>query len=194
MFSLRIGGTLWRVGVPFFCLLALLLTVDKSGTAALCLLASFMHEFGHIAVLWLGGRPPCEVTVGVCGIRLVPHERPLPPTAQVAMLCAGSAVNLVFAGVLYGLRVSPLAVASHAVLGVFNLLPVEALDGGQLLRCLLMRRWEDAVVHRVVRVVSVLVLLPLATAGFLLLLGTYNPTLLLVCIYLIVRLFTEARI
>ncbi len=194
MFSIRIGGTLWRAGVPFFCLLALLLTVDKSGTAALCLLSSFMHEFGHIAVLWLAGRPPREVTVGVCGIRLIPHGRPLSPAVQVAMLSAGSAVNLAFACALHGLGSPPLGVATHAVLGVFNLLPVEALDGGQILRCLLIRRWEDAVVHRTMRVVSVLVLLPLATAGFFLLLSTHNPTLLLVSGYLIVRLFTDERI
>ncbi len=194
MFSFRIGGTLWRTGVPFFCLFALLLTVDKSGTAALCLLASFLHEFGHIAVLWFAGRPPEEVSVGVCGIRLVPHERPLPPAAQVGMLCAGSAVNLAVAGVLQGVRAAPLAVAVHAVLGVFNLLPVEALDGGQILRCLLARRWGDITVHRVVRVVSVITLLPLATVGFLLLLGTHNPTLLLVSGYLLIRLFAEERI
>ncbi len=194
MFSIRIGGTLWRAGVPFFCLLALLLTVDKSGTAVLCLLASFMHEFGHIAVLWLVGRPPREVTVGVCGIRLIPHGRPLSPAAQVVMLSAGSAVNLAFACVLHGWGAAPLAVTTHAVLGVFYLLPVEALDGGQILRCFLARRWEETIVHRIVRVVSVLVVLPLATVGFFLLLDTHNPTLLLVSGYLIVRLFTEERI
>lgn len=194
MFSIRIGGTLWRAGVPFFCLLSLLLTLDQSGTAALCLLASFVHEFGHVAVLWLGGRPPREITVGVCGIRLIPHEKPLPPAAEAVMLCAGSAVNLAFAWVLYRLSVAPLAVATHAVLGVFNLLPVEALDGGQLLRWLLSRRWGETVVHRAVRAVSVVVVLPLATVGFWLLLRAHNPTLLLVSGYLIARLFTDERI
>lgn len=194
MFSLRIGGTLWRVGVPFFCLLSLLLTLDTSGTAMLCLLASLMHESGHVAVLWLGGRPPREVTVGVCGIRLVPHPNPLPFVWHVCMLCAGSAVNLLFACVLYCLHAPMLAVATHAVLGVFNLLPVEALDGGQVLRCFLSARWEETVVHRTVRAVSVLVLLPLATVGFWLLLNACNPTLLLVSSYLIARVFTDERI
>ena len=194
MFSLRIGGTLWRAGVPFLCLLALLLTVDRSGTAVLCLLASFLHEFGHVAVLWLCGHPPREITVGVCGIRLVPHEKALPPVAEMVMLCAGSAVNLGFALTLQRLSVAPLAVATHAVLGVFNLLPVEALDGGQILRCLLARRWGDATAYRVVRAVSVMVLLPLATMGFWLLLRAHNPTLLLVSGYLIARLFTDERI
>lgn len=194
MFNVRLGGTLWRAGVPFLCLISLLLTLDKSGTAVLCLLASFLHEFGHIAVLLWAGRPPREVTVGVCGIRLVPHPRPLAFGMQMCMLCAGAAVNLLAAVFLQMVGAAPPAVAAHAVLGLFNLLPVEALDGGQILRLMLAQRWGDTGVRRTVRAVSVLTLLPLATAGFLLLLRVKNPTLLLVSVYLAVRLFADERI
>ena len=186
MFSVRFGGTRWCWGVPFLLLLTLLLTLDKSGTALLCLLASFLHEGGHIAALLLLGRPPKEVAVGACGIRLVPHPHPLTPKRQAAVLLAGPLVNLLLAAVLATLRRAPAAVAAHAVLGAFNLLPIEALDGGQLLGCFLP--------SRAVRWISVAVLLPLATLGFRLLLQYYNPSLLLVCLYLVVRLFSHERI
>lgn len=186
MFSVQFGGTRWRMGVPFLLLLTLLLTLDASATVLVCLLASFLHEGGHIAALLLMERPPQAVTVGACGIRLVPHEQPLAPRRQAVVLLAGPAVNLLAAAVLGVFRCAPAAVAAHAVLGVFNLLPIEALDGGQLLACF----WSV----RVVRWVSVGVLLPLATLGFWLLWQYYNPSLLLVCIYLVVRLFSHERI
>ena len=186
MFSVVCGGTRWSMGVPFLLLLTLLLMLEKSGTALLCVLASFLHEGGHIAALQLFGRPPKAVAVGVCGIRLVPHARPLTSKRQAAVLLAGPLVNLVLAAVFAALHCAPAAVAAHAALGVFNLLPIEALDGGQLLVCFLP--------VRAVRWVSVAVLLPLATLGFLLLFSYGNPSLLLVCIYLIVRLFSHERI
>lgn len=194
MFSVRFGGTLWRTGVPFLALITLLLTLDKSGTAVLCLLASFLHEGGHVALLLRAGHPPREVTVGVCGIRLVPDPHPLGVGQQAAVLLAGPLVNLTLAGALWAVRCAPTAVAAHLLLGVFNLLPIEALDGGQLLRCLLAARWGDTVAERVVRGISAAVLLPLSTLGFWLLLQWHNPTLFLVCGYLVVRLFSHERI
>ncbi len=186
MFSKVYGGTRWSVRVPFLLLLTLLLTVDKSGTALLCLLASFLHEGGHIAALLMMGRPPKEVAIGACGIRLVPHPYPLNAKRQATVLLAGPLVNLVLAGILAVLRCAPTAVTAHAVLGIFNLLPIEALDGGQVLGCFLPLR--------AVRWVSVAVLLPLATLGFCLLLQYGNPSLLSVCIYLVARLFSHERI
>lgn len=186
MFSIQYGGTRWSLGVPFLLLLTLLLTLDQSGTALLCLLASFLHEGGHVAALLAMGRPPREVAVGACGIRLVPHPRPIEPMRQATVLLAGPLVNLVSAALFAVFRCVPAAVAAHAVLGVFNLLPIEALDGGQLLACFLPAR--------TVRWISVAVLLPLATLGFVLLLQYSNPSLLLVCIYLVVRLFSHERI
>ncbi len=186
MFSVQFGGTRWSLGVPFLLLLTLLLTLDKSGTALLCLLASFLHEGGHIAALLFAGRPPKAVAVGACGIRLIPHARPLGVGRQAAVLLAGPLVNLFLAGVFAAFHCAPAAVATHAVLGAFNLLPVEALDGGQLLGCFLPTR--------AVRWISVAVLLPLATLGFWLFLRYYNPSLCLVCGYLVARLFSHERI
>lgn len=194
MFSVHFGGTRWCWGVPFLLLLALLLLLDQSATAMLCLLASFLHEGGHIAALFLMGYPPKEVAVGVCGIRLIPHAHPLETRRQAVVLLAGPAVNLLLAAVLWQAGCAPAAVAAHAVLGVFNLLPVEALDGGQVLRCVLQTRWEDHRAERTVRWVSVAVLLPLSTLGFWLLLRHGNPSLCLVCFYLIARLFSHERI
>ncbi|MBE6758106.1 MAG: hypothetical protein E7552_06135 [Ruminococcaceae bacterium] len=194
MFSVKFGGTRWRWGVPFLLLLTLLLTLDKSGMAVLCLLASFLHEGGHIAALLLVGYPPREVTVGVCGIRLVPHPHPLDLRRQTAVLLAGPAVNLLSAAVLRWAGCAPAAMAAHTVLGVFNLLPIEALDGGQVLFCAVQARGGSVAAERVVRWLSVAVLLPLSTLGFWLFLQYYNPSLCLVCIYLVARLFSHERI
>lgn len=194
MFEFCAVGVRWRVGVPFFVLIAALLTLDASGTAVLCLLASFLHEGGHVMAMLLCGHSPREVTVGICGIRLVPDGRPLGYRAQMRVLAAGPLTNLAAAGVLIACRCLPVAAAAHIWLGVFNLLPIEALDGGQLLRCLLLLRTDAVTAARVVRGVSAAVLLPLAVLGFFWLMRFQNMTLLFVSVYLIVRLFADERI
>lgn len=193
-FSARWGGTCWRVSIPFFIAAAAWLTLDASGTAALCLLASFLHEGGHIAALLLCGRCPREVAIGVCGVRLVPDERPLSYGRQALVLLAGPAVNLAGGALLSLCGGNAVAVAAHVLLGGFNLLPIEALDGGQCLWCLIAMRWGGECAERVTRSVSAAVLLPLATVSFFLLLHSGNVTLLAVVVYLIVRLFAREHI
>lgn len=184
----------WRVSLPFCLAAAAWLTMDADGTAALCLLASFLHESGHILALLLLNRRPREVAVRLCGICLIPDERPLSYGRQALVLLAGPLSNAVIGGALALTRASPVAVAAHFMLGGFNLLPVEALDGGQALRCLLSARWSPSTVSAVLRGVSVAVVLPLATAGFMLLFRYGNITLLAESVYLIVRLFSPEHL
>lgn len=73
--------------------------------------------------------------------------------------------------------------------GLFNLIPVMSLDGGQLLYLLLSRRFDEALAERLVNIVTFLFIFPLAAVGFLLLLKSkYNFSLLFVCIYLVLSL------
>lgn len=194
MLSVQIGRTRVGVSVPFAAVLAAALTLDRGQTAALCVLASLLHEGGHLLVMCLVGAPPAEICGGVGGIRVTPAGDPLSYGRQAAVLAAGPAVNLLTAGGLALCSHSQTAVAAHLVLGLFNLLPIEALDGGQLLRCLLLTVWAENTVSRVMTAVSVLALLPPAVTGFWFLLSAQNGTLLLVCGYLLVRIFAENRL
>lgn len=178
-----------RAGVPFFALTALILTLDHSGVTLACLLASALHETGHLIPLLLWRHPPVRISFGVFGISITQREDPLSYPRQAAVLLAGPAVNLLMAGGLAAARTVPAAVAAHLVMGCFNLLPVEALDGGQCLYCLLAGRRSEETALRVVRCASATVILPLATLGFFLLLRRGNPSLLAVSAYLILRLF-----
>ncbi|MCH5298083.1 MAG: site-2 protease family protein [Ruminococcus sp.] len=74
-------------------------------------------------------------------------------------------------------------------LGIFNMLPVLSLDGGQILHLLLSRKIEDIKAQKAVNILTFIFIFPLAVLGFILLFKTkYNFSLLAVCLYLILSL------
>ena len=94
---------------------------------------------------------------------------------------------------LLGTGAKKFAIA-NLMIGAMNLLPIDPLDGGQALHALLCLRLREETVARVGTAVSVLALLPLAIAGFLLLLRSrYNFSLLLVGCYLMLLLLLKRR-
>ena len=108
---------------------------------------------------------------------------------------AGPAVNLLSCGLLWLLAGGWSVPATvHAALAVMNLLPVEPLDGGQALLCLLSPHMEEPKAHRILLAASVATILPLAAAGFTVLLRSgYNFTLLAVSVYLILLLVLKRK-
>ena len=191
MLKLRIKGIALEISVLFFAAAVVWLTMDPSHTAALCLLASLMHELGHLGVMLYYGLYPKRIAVGLFGVRMEQQEGvALGYRQQIWLSLAGPAVNLAVGGGLWLIIGFGTAAAVNLLLAAMNLLPIQALDGGQALYCYLAGRMEEPRAQRIVFVISMAVLLPLATAGFFLLIRSgYNFTLLAACIYLILLLF-----
>lgn len=186
MLCWHIGGTTVRVSVLFFAAAVVWLTLDGSGLAVWCLLASFLHEMGHLTALAACGRQPAAVEAGIFGVRMTQNPgTPLSYGRNILVSLAGPLANLLTAALLAAAGAQPGAIAVQLSIGLFNLLPVEALDGGQALFCLLADHMEATRAERIVLGGSVAAILPLATLGCLLLLYSgYNFTLLAVSLYL----------
>ena len=180
-----IAGCRVRLSCLFFATAALLLTVDQSGVAAAGLAASLLHETGHLVTMLFLGCHPSAVCLGVFGMRVeYPQSIRVSYLRSAVISLAGPAVNLLMAGLLFH-KGATMHACVQLTLGSFNLLPIEALDGGQALRCLLLRRIRPERAGRMVTVSSVVCLAAVALTGLLVLLSTrYNFTLLLFALYL----------
>lgn len=187
----QLGAVRWRVSLLFPALVTVLLLLQPDGLALPCVLASLIHEGGHLAAMLLLNCPPESCTVGAFGARIVTDSRRPPGYRQQIMISlAGPGINFLAAAGLGAVGCSR-AAAVHILLGVFNMLPAGALDGGQALRCVLCLRGAPDRADRVLRVLSAAVLLPLAAGAlYLVLSGSGNGTLLIVSIYLTVLVFS----
>lgn len=115
-----------------FCiLLALLLLTLPLHWAAAVLLAAFAHEMGHFLAVWLLGGTVSSVELSLRGAKM--HAPPLSPGKQLLALLAGPAVSFLMLA-LYS--VFPQLSFCGLIHGMYNLLPVGSLDGGNALRCI----------------------------------------------------------
>jgi len=102
--------------------------------------AAVLHELGHWLTLSLYGARPAELRITAFGAEMLLDSRcRMSYGAELAAVAAGPLVNLLFAVLLgaagryWEADTLYLFSGAHLVLGLFNLLPAAALDGGRML-------------------------------------------------------------
>lgn len=183
------------VSYLLICLAALGVIVASFQSFAICLFSVAVHESGHILIMCLFGSPPDKIKISPFEISIMDNARQSRKFFQnILIIIFGPFSNLICFILFYLLYLLcnenffSLAAANLSV-GLFNLIPVMSLDGGQLLYLLLCRRLDEALAQKLVNFATFLFIFPLAAAGFLLLLKSkYNFSLLFVSVYLVLSL------
>ena len=195
MIEIRLWKTDLRFSLLFPAMLLFITASDPSGIAVRCLLASMMHEIGHLVMLAVFREWPSATVINVFGMRIEKREGTrLSHLQDMAISLAGPAVNLIF-GIALWLCFGAVDMAViHMVIGGFNLLPIEPLDGGQALMSVLRYRLSDADVDRVMMGISVLALVPMLWAALMILFHSgYNFTFLAVTLYVAALLWLKRK-
>ena len=192
MLVFRIGGTRCTLTFGFAAAVCAVFIFGENGAAGTVLGCILWHELGHLVALRFFHTPPECLRMTFFGLELaVPAQRSYRREAAVSL--GGPAANLLAAALLW---CAPFrrAAGLHLLLGLFHLLPVLPMDGGQALQSLLCLWLSPRQAGRVAVGVSAAVLLPLGTLGFWLLLQTSpNITLLALCLYLLFYLVFGIR-
>ena len=193
MFEWRLFGVRCRISLLFPALVTALLLYKPDGMAVSCLLASLIHEGGHLAAMLAMGVPPHGCTLGAFGMRIEIGRHLVGYGRNLLVSLAGPLANGVAAILLLMSGRLPAAVV-HMVLAGLNLLPASALDGGEILKCSLGLLGMESLTDVALRFMSALVLLPLAATSLWLCFQGKNPTLLIVSGYLTALVFFSEKI
>ena len=127
-----------RVSVSFWLFLLAAAIVSPAQVIVSVLLAAFLHECGHLALLRLFHVPVEGLRLTVLGAELYANGvRRLSYGRELLVTLAGPAINLfcaVLAGVFakYWMALYIFA-GANAILCAYNLLPIRPLDGGHAL-------------------------------------------------------------
>ncbi len=182
-----------EISYTLIAALCISVIISDSIVTAAAIVSAAIHEAAHIAVMRSFSDDGITVKAGLFNILINDSLRETGGyNRDIAVLLAGPAVNALLCAIsfcVYKLT----AVGDfydismvNASLGIFNLLPIETTDGGQILAILLRNRFGHTAADRVGFALSLIFILPIAAAGIYILLSSrYNYTMLAAVIYLI---------
>lgn len=121
--------------------LLFMLLCDKSGLAAMSLLAAALHEVGHLVAARFMRIPIGAMRFDLLGARIDVKGRMLSYGEEWLLCVAGPLSSLIFSiiGSFFWSH-TKLAIAfscASLLLGLLNLLPIQTFDGGRMLECAL---------------------------------------------------------
>lgn len=178
------------LSIAAVCVMIVLSSDSRFAAAVVC---TVIHEVGHITVMLLNGCEKVEIAINLFNVAIKDRDRNVRSYIQdIFIICAGPLANILTAAaafVVYTFSkcsfVYNIMIIS-IMLAIFNLLPLESTDGGQLLFLMLNKKFSSEISQRIITVISIIVLFPVAAVGFLVLLRSkYNYTLLFAALYLI---------
>ncbi len=198
--TLIINDTRYRVDFTFALTVTLMLIFCQEDTVILCLLSSLFHEAGHLILMHIFRQKITAVTFGAFGVRinrLITTELSYKKEAIIAF--GGIGVNLViaFIGVTdYYLNGSDFSLRLSAVnifIALFNMIPIDTLDIGRVLRYTLLCLYDENKSDRILYIISA-VSVNLLAVGCIVYTVSFavNPSLIAVTIYLyVITLFKK---
>ena len=198
---LKFKNCLIIISFPFLALISALLLLDDNSTMCWGLLAAFIHECGHIWAMILRKSKPREICFRSFSIDIIDVSNTQRDyNADIFILLAGPLLNLTIAAVLlsshriFNCQSLQVFAVANLFLAVFNLLPIETLDGGQIALNLLLRKCNIKTAERVSFLLSISILFPLAILGFYVLIRSkYNFSLLFLSCYLMAILLFKNK-
>lgn len=193
----KLGRTVLRINISFAAAVTLTLIIDESGLCATAFFCCIIHELGHIVSLLVFGEKPKLIELSFYGIKLERFGTSgINSLGEIIIYASGPTANFALSALLFifgnthGMKTA--AVISLCV-GLFNLLPCQPLDGGNILKYFLERRTDYERCERICFVISCLIITPMVAAGVILLLKSGNVTLLAVSGYLAAIIYKKEK-
>ncbi len=198
--TLIINDTRYRVDFTFALTVTLMLIFCQEDTVIICLLSSLFHEAGHLILMCLFRQKITDVTFGAFGIRINRLSTCNLSYKKEAIIASGGiCINFLIALVsvicysLYGNDFSLRLSAVNIFIALFNMIPIDTLDIGRVLRYTLLCRYDENKSDRILYIISAVSVNLLAVGCIVYTVAfAVNPSLIAVTIYLyVITLFKK---
>ncbi len=192
MIKIHILGCKIQLSFPLVCALAVVFILDTTSITAISIISAICHEMGHILAMRILNTKTDNIKLSLFDININDKDkfkRTLP--SELFVIMAGIIVNIIICVSSYAVYKSTdikeflILSTANGVLAIFNMLPVDSLDGGNAIFLILIKFTSAKTAQKTLEIISFIVLLPLAVIGFIILLESkYNFTLLFTSVYL----------
>ena len=159
--TLIVKDTHYRVDFTFALTVTLMLLLCSEDTIILCLLSSMLHEIGHLFFMYAFHQEVESVIFGAFGIRIQRHSScGLSYKKEAVIAFGGILINFLiafFSYLYYYLQGGSFALklsAVNIIIALFNMIPIEVLDMGRVIRYILLCFAEENLCNRILKITS----------------------------------------
>ncbi|MBQ9919429.1 MAG: hypothetical protein IJO49_01240 [Clostridia bacterium] len=199
MINFAVFGINFGISVGFMGVVCLMLYVDRFGLMLPTIMAIILHELGHLTILLAYNQKPKRVEIKVGAVAII-GKFVLNKKRELLMLCFGSAFNFIFGTAFYICHIlfknQYLLNCSLVMLvvGVLNLLPIIGLDGGDILKLILLNFLKIKAVNFIIYLLSLFTAFLIVVFGGYVFLDTKsNISLILFGIYLFLGILISKK-
>ena len=198
--TLIVNETRLKIDFTFALTVSLMLLLCKQDTVIISLLSSCLHEIGHLFFMHIFHQKINSVTFGAFGVRI---ERQMTSAVsykkEAVIALGGILVNFIIAGIgaihyyVAGDSFSLELTAVNIIIAIFNMIPLDTLDMGRVLRYTLLNKVDENKCDRILTVISVVFVnfILIGCIAFNMLIG-FNLSLVIVTAYLyVITLFKK---
>lgn len=195
--TFKLFGTKIQITFLFMAFLTLLIATDKSGLIIPFVIATLLHEAAHLLGMWIVDSNPRSVRLIPACVEITRGVGTKYSHEIFVSLC-GPLINLILFFVFYtdycfthSGWVIDFAII-NLILGLFNLLPAVGLDGGDILKNLVSKRFSDGTAIIALRTSTLIISAILLIIGvFLLKNSNGNFSLIIMALYLIISVLIK---
>lgn len=188
----KLFGTEIYISFLFASVITLMLLFDKTGLILPLLFAVFMHELGHLFMMYIRSSAPKRIKLIPASVQIT-KSFTTDYKNDIIISLSGPFVNILLFSVFYfnykcHLNTTTLYIALlNLIIGLFNLLPIKGLDGGTVFYCILCKYTNVNKAEWILNLISFFSgLVLLLWAVVLTLRGKINISLHIMAIYLLV--------
>lgn len=193
----KIFGTKIYISFLFSAIITLMLYFDKTTLFLPCLIATLLHEIGHLFAMWLYECAPKEINLIPTSVQIV-RVFSKKPYGETFIAFFGPLVNIVFFAVFYinylcfkDEKIIKFALI-NLIIAIFNLLPVKCLDGGDIIFNIIADKKDIYSAEKTVNILTFISATILFILGvFLLLKGNINITIFIMALYLLLSVIIK---
>lgn len=160
----------------------------------------FIHEISHIVIAKVYKINIKNLRVSIFGFSAqIENNKKTKTKQKILMYLAGPIANFILAIIFYFLKIEYIEklklVYTNLCLGIFNLLPIIPLDGGNVLKELLKNKYKNIEANKISLFVSKMFLAILVFSYSILIVKVKNISILILIIYLIyLNLIEEKKV
>lgn len=164
---------------------------DPSGGAAATVIATVLHELGHLTAIYILKIGAKELTVTPYGLEIATRRNYRSFWEEIAVSCAGCLVNFICFFIFSSITGYIEAFANASLmLGILNALPILSLDGGEALHAFLSIFLPFSKAERISRRISFCTLIMLwCIAVYIFLFSGYNYSLFIMSVWLFGKIY-----